>query len=69
MQWLMMPSEYGIGQITKLPVPRFAYTALPVFGTVMETAFLDPEVVTPIGPSQVADHFIAFRLIDQVQNV
>ncbi|MBK8899674.1 MAG: hypothetical protein IPM53_00700 [Anaerolineaceae bacterium] len=42
----MMPSEYGIGQIIELPVTRFAYVALPVPRTVMESAFLDPEVVT-----------------------
>ena len=55
-------------------VTRFTYVALPVFRTVMEPAFLDLKVVTmgavhPIGPAQVAHHFIAFRLIDQVQNV
>ena len=57
----MMPSEYGIGQIIELPVTRFAYVALSGRRTVMEPAFLDPEVVTmgtmyPIGPAQVAHH-------------
>jgi len=61
----------GVGQIIELLVTCFAYVALPMFRTVMEPAFLDPEVVTmstmhPIGPLQVAHHFIAFRIIDQV---
>ena len=70
----MMPRKYGIGQIIELPFTRFAYVALPVLGAVMEPAFLDPEVATmgamhPIRPSQVSHHFIAFSIIDQVQNV
>ena len=70
----MMPGKDGIGQIIELPVTRFAYVALPVYGTVMESAFLDPEVVTmgamhPIGPSRLSHHFVAFRIINQVQNV
>jgi hypothetical protein len=70
----MMPGKDGVGQIIELPVTRFAYVALSVPRTVMEPAFLDPEVVTmgamhSIGPSQVSHHFIAFSIIDQVQNV